>query len=58
MTVFPKAVLGVDVTQLAINTVAECSLCPPPPFPVNFAVLHPGTSLGFGGLEDITALQV
>ena len=23
-----KAVLGVDVTQLAINTVAECSLCP------------------------------
>ena len=25
MTVFPKAVLGVDVTQCAINTVGECA---------------------------------
>lgn len=58
MTVFPKAVLGVDVTQLAINTVEECSFVLTPPFLVHFAVLHPGASLGFGDLEDIIALQV
>ena len=46
------------MTQLAINTVEECSFVLTPPFLVHFAVLHPGASLGFGDLEDIIALQV
>lgn len=55
MTLFPKAVLGVDIALLFINTDGVESASP---FSCVLCCSSPGGIFGLWGLEDIIALKV